>query len=87
MNRICVIEQHGNKTGQVRDAIKYRRLHCYPTKKMKEKEIVLVMKNRCRMNEIAILTVLDLLFYYHLTRFEIIPLVFPDHHLDIFSEL
>ena len=75
-----MINQHINKTGQTDESIKWRRLHCFPTKKkMKEKENYLVMINRCRINYIAELTVIDILIYFHETRFAIIPLVFPDH--------
>ena len=50
--------------------------------KRKEKENILVMKNRSRINNIYVLTVLDLLLYNNATQFVILPLVFPNHQFD-----
>ena len=50
----------------------------FPYKKRKDKENDLVMTIRCRINDISILTVLNLILYYHETRFEIITLILPD---------
>ena len=50
--------------------------------KSKEKENDLVMKNMCRINYIAVLAVLYLLLSYHVTWFEILPLVLLDHQFD-----
>ena len=45
------------------------------------------MKNRCRINYIAILTTLDLLISYNATKFSILPSVFPNHQFDRPHEL
>ena len=50
INRLCVINQHSNNTGQVGDAIKHFVLHCWPTKKKKIEKIYLVMTNISSIN-------------------------------------
>ena len=83
MNRLCVINQHTNKIGQVKDAFKQCSLHFPPTDKLrKEKENDLAMTSRWRINYIHLLPKSDLLISYHATTFDIIPLVFPYHQLD-----
>ena len=45
------------------------------------------MTNKCRINYIILLTVLDMLLSHIATRFEILPLVFPNRQFDIHPEI